>query len=529
MVAITLTLPADIVVVRKTCFVIVSKWCSINKPHDGGGEEAKLKSRKLMAEAHVLIFPLPVSAHVGCMLKLAELIALQNLHVTLLTTDTVHNRLTRFSDIEVLSKSYPTLHFKTLSDCCDEGHHPGFGDRILEFISSTTFHAKPVLRDILLSHTPQIPKISCIIQDGIFGSLSADVAAEFNMCIPIIQFRTISSCCLWAYICVPKLLRCQELPIRGDEDMDRIVNNMPGMENLLRCRDLPSFFRPSKEGNSSLDLIALRSRQSLAADAIILNSFEDLEGPVISQLRHHFGKVYAIGPLFHHLDMRKAESNKGKDVPKFKNSIFKVDRSCITWLDAQPEGSVIYVSFGSSTIMKREDLMEFWYGLMNSKKRFLWVMRPDMVEGEDNHEWVPPEMEEGTKERGFIVGWAPQEEVLAHKAIGGFLTHSGWNSTLESLVAGVPMICWPYFADQQINSRFVSEVWKVGLDMKDVCDRDVVEKMVNDLMVHRREELLKSAQAMAMLTHKTVSPGGSSYSSFDNLIQYIKSASRDNN
>ncbi|TKY69965.1 7-deoxyloganetic acid glucosyltransferase [Spatholobus suberectus] len=90
-----------------------------------------------------------------------------------------------------------------------------------------------------------------------------------------------------------------------------------------------------------------------------------------------------------------------------------------------------------------------------------------------------------------MVGWAPQEEVLAHKAIGGFLTHSGWNSTLESVVAGVPMICWPYFADQQINSRFVSEVWKLGLDMKDVCDRHVVEKMVNDLMVHRREEFLR--------------------------------------
>lgn len=75
----------------------------------------------------------------------------------------------------------------------------------------------------------------------------------------------------------------------------------------------------------------------------------------------------------------------------------------------------------------------------------------------------------------------------------------------------------------------MSEVWKLGLDMKDVCDRHVVEKMVNDLMVHRKEEFLKSAQEMAMLAHKSVTPGGSSYSSFDDLIQYIKSASKEKN
>ncbi|KAK7307269.1 hypothetical protein VNO77_40176 [Canavalia gladiata] len=123
-----------------------------------------------------------------------------------------------------------------------------------------------------------------------------------------------------------------------------------------------------------------------------------------------------------------------------------------------------------------------------------------------------------------MVGWAPQEEVVAHKGVGGFLTHSGWNSTLESIVAGVPMICLPCFGDQYVNNKLVSEVWKLGLDMKDlVCDRNLVEKMVNDLMTHRREEFLNSAQTMAKLANQSVSPGGSSYSNLDRLIQYIKS------
>ena len=128
----------------------------------------------------------------------------------------------------------------------------------------------------------------------------------------------------------------------------------------------------------------------------------------------------------------------------------------MVWLDAQPLKSVIYVSFGSITVMTEDKLMEFWYCLVNSKKRFLWAIRPNLViHGEGQ---IPVELVEGTKDRGYMVGWVPQEEVLVHQAVGGFLTHSRWNSTLESIVAGVPMICWPYFADQQINSRFVSEV-----------------------------------------------------------------------
>jgi hypothetical protein len=144
------------------------------------------------------------------------------------------------------------------------------------------------------------------------------------------------------------------------------------------------------------------------------------------------------------------------------------------------------------------------------------------VDGNDGDGQTPAELVEGTKERGYMVGWAPQEEVLAHPAIGGFLTHSGWNSTIESIVAGIPMICWPYFADQQVNSRFVSQVWKLGMDMKDVSDRVVVEKMVNDLMVEKREEFLKSSVEMSRLARESVSEGGPSYSNLDRLIEDIR-------
>ena len=119
----------------------------------------------------------------------------------------------------------------------------------------------------------------------------------------------------------------------------------------------------------------------------------------------------------------------------------------MTWLDAQPLKSVIYVSFRSITVMTKDELMEFWYGLVNSKQWYLWAIGPNLVAQKYDEGQIPVELVEGTKDRGCMVSWALQEEVLIHQAIGGFLTHSGWNSILESIVARVPMICWPYFAD----------------------------------------------------------------------------------
>ncbi|PON87607.1 UDP-glucuronosyl/UDP-glucosyltransferase [Trema orientale] len=305
--------------------------------------------------------------------------------------------------------------------------------------------------------------------------------------------------------------------------MDRLIKGVPGMEGFLRCRDLPSICRVSDTTDPLLQILIQVAQQSRRAQAQILNTFEDLEGPIVSLMQSKCcPKIYTVGPLHALLNARLVTNNINGSKDPSSNSLFDVDRSCITWLESQPPKSVIYVSFGSATVVTKHDLMEFWHGLVNSKKRFLWVIRPDLVEGEGGAGSVQAELAEATRGRGYVVGWAPQEEVLVHPAVGGFLTHSGWNSTLESIVAGVPMICWPSLLDQQINSRFVSHVWKLGLDMKDICDRKVVEKMVNDLMGERREEFEKSTAEMARLAKKSVSEGGSSHCNLERLIEDIK-------
>ncbi|KAF3454615.1 hypothetical protein FNV43_RR05063 [Rhamnella rubrinervis] len=107
------------------------------------------------------------------------------------------------------------------------------------------------------------------------------------------------------------------------------------------------------------------------------------------------------------------------------------------------------------------------WGLASSQQPFLWVVRPGLVSGLDWIELLPKGFREGVGERGCIVKWAPQQEVLAHEAVGGFWSHCGWNSTLESISEGVPMICKPCFGDQKVNARYVIHEWRVGIELED--------------------------------------------------------------
>lgn len=477
---------------------------------------------------HVVIFPLPIQGPVNCMLKLADLILSLShaaVSVTFLTTEFIYRRLVLHSNAAARLAHYgPHFRFEMVPDGLGPDENPR---GLVDLTNSLEAQAQTDgsrLRRVLTfgSAEPGLKKqVTCIIAEAFYGCM-VDVAKELR--VPLVYFETISPCCLWTFFCVPNMLQNGDLPFQGEDDLDATVSSVPGMETYLRRRDLPSLFRAYDPNNPMVKLILKEVQNFPKAQGQIFNTFDKLEGEYFSHLQALCPNIYNIGPLHLNFKFRiKQEITKS-----ISNSLWQEDRSCLAWLDAQPPKSVLFVSIGSLATMTKEQLMEIWYGLVNSKTRFLWVRRPGSEIELNNKEAkgqtleVPMEILQGTKDRGCIVSWAPQEEVLAHGAIGGFLTHSGWNSTLESVVAGVPMICWPFVVDQQVNSRVVSEIWKIGLDMKDTCNSNTVEKLIKDLMGPQRDVFLAKADEMAKLASQAVAKDGSSYNSLNRLVDDIR-------
>jgi hypothetical protein len=297
--------------------------------------------------------------------------------------------------------------------------------------------------------------------------------------------------------------------------LDIVIDWIPGMRDI-RLKDLPSFVRTTDPNDIIFNFVSESVERAPKASGIVVHTFNALEQEVLDALSTMFPRVYAIGPLQPLLNHIPNDPLESAGYSLWKEEISE----CLHWLNSKASNSVIYVNFGSITVITPQQLVEFGWGLANSKHPFLWIIRPDLVVGESGI--FPPEFELETKERSLIASWCPQEEVLNHPSVGGFLTHCGWNSTIEGLCAGVPMLCWPFFSDQQTNCKYSCNEWGIGMEINNDVKREEVEKIVRDLMEGDKGKIMKKkVLEWKKLAEEATDPLGSSSINLNNFMSEV--------
>jgi UDP:flavonoid glycosyltransferase YjiC (YdhE family) len=303
------------------------------------------------------------------------------------------------------------------------------------------------------------------------------------------------------------------LLVKLSDNCEDTIDYIPGVQ-AIEPKDLMSELQVTDTSTPLLRLIKKALHEVKRADFILCNTVQELEVETLLALQ---GKqpTYAIGPVFPNEPTKSVVAT---------NLMSEFD--CTQWLKNKPQGSVLYVSFGSYCQVTKNEFEEIAQGLLLSKVSFIWVLRPDTISYEEEGYILPFGLEDQNSDRGFIVPWCSQIEVLSNPAIGGFLTHCGWNSVLESMRFGVPMLCFPIFSDQITNRKLVVDDWGIGLNL---CDRkpitrlEVAEKInrlmsgkLGDGMLHK--EIKKARQTL----EDALAVNGSSQQSLCKFISDVK-------
>ncbi|XP_031744781.1 7-deoxyloganetin glucosyltransferase-like [Cucumis sativus] len=470
---------------------------------------------------HAVCIPYPVQGHITPMLMLAKLLHHRGFYITFVNTDYNHRRLLQSRGPNSLD-GLQDFKFRTIPDGLPYSDANCTQD-IPALCESTSKNCLAPFCDLIsqlnsmaASPSSNMPPVSCIVSDAIM-SFSMLAANEFK--IPYAFLWTASACGYLGYFQYEHLINQGLIPLKDmsqltDGYLETTIGWTQGMKNI-RLRDLPTFLRTTNLDDIMINFILQEMKRSREASTIILNTFDAIEGDVKDSLSSILQSIYTIGPL--HMLGNKIDDEK---LTAIGSNLWAEESKCIEWLNSKQPDSVVYVNFGSITVMTPQQMVEFAWGLADSGKPFLWITRPDLIVGDSAI--MPQEFVTQTKDRSLISSWCSQEQVLSHPSIGGFLTHSGWNSTLESICAGVPMISWPFFAEQQTNCRYCCTEWGIGMEIDNNVKRNEVEELVRELMDGEKGKKMKeNVMYLKSKAEEAYKPGGSAYKQLDKLINEV--------
>nr|CAB3487690.1 unnamed protein product [Digitaria exilis] len=323
------------------------------------------------------------------------------------------------------------------------------------FFVANKGHGEAVSRYCLDNKAPGFRRPSCIIS-GMCQTWTLPLARQLG--VPCYVFHGFGA---FAMLCIEHLFihRTHEAVASEDEFF-----SVPALPPPLVCRltskQLPPYFMPPNSvGGKALQGIR---DFDVAADGIVVNTFEELERGSVELLAEATGKkVLAVGPVS--LCPRSPSPGLGPRQPMTEDA-----RRCMAWLDGKEPESVVYVSFGSGGRMQPAQLMQLGMALVSCSSPVLWLIKGADALPDDVKEWLRENTDgDGAANSKCLVvrGWAPQVDILAHPAVGGFMMHCGWGSTLEAVAAGVPMATWPFFAEQFVNEQLIVDALGIGVSV----------------------------------------------------------------
>ncbi|XP_002518717.2 scopoletin glucosyltransferase [Ricinus communis] len=469
-------------------------------------------------QLHILLFPLMAQGHMLPLLDIARLFASRGVKITIVTTPGNAPRLNR--SFQTTQDSSTQISFKIIKFPAKEAGLPE-GLENLDSVSDKETHSKffdalSLLREPLEQVLQELHPQGLV--SDIFFPWTAEVASKYG--IPRLIFygtSFFSMCCL-------ENLEEHQLYKKVSSDTEKFI--LPGFPDPIKFSrlQLPDTLTVDQP-NVFTKLLASAKEAEKRSFGMIVNSFYELESGYVDYYRNVLGRrAWHIGPVSLCNRNLEEKSQRGKEA-----SIS--EHECIKWLDSKKPNSVLYVCFGTVAKFSDPQLLEIALGLEASGQNFIWVVRREKNEEE---KWLPDGYEKRIEGEGLIIrGWAPQILILEHEAVGGFVTHCGWNSTLEGVSAGLPMVTWPIFADQFFNEKLITDVLGIGVSVGaekwvrlvgDFVESGKIEKAVKEVMVGEKAVKIRSrAKKVGEMATRAIEVGGSSYNDLGALIQELKS------
>ncbi|KAG2545776.1 hypothetical protein PVAP13_9KG231455 [Panicum virgatum] len=449
-----------------------------------------MTGKAIMAAApqpHVMVLPFPAQGHVIPLMKLSHRLVDYGFQIDFVNTEFNHDCILKsMQEKGVIPEGIHMLSVRDGMDPADD--HTDIG-KLIGGLPAAMFSP---LEEII-----KIKKIKWVIADV---SMSWALKLTNTVGVRIALFSTYSASVFALRMKLPKIIEDGVIDESGSVKMHKMVQLMPPIDST----EIPwvSMESTTERRRVSIRNVINTNQLMALAETIICNTFREVEPEALALLPN----ALPIGPLL-------------GPMSKLTGNFWSEDQTCLTWLEKQAPGSVIYVAFGSSTVFDAIRFQELANGLVLSGRPFLWVVRPNFTK-EIKEEWLN-QFKQSIGGKGLVVNWAPQQRVLSHPSVACFMTHCGWNSTMEGVLHGVPFLCCPYFADQFCNQSYVCNVWKTGLKLCANEQGVVTKEEIKDKVVQLLgdEDIKARAVMWKNKACASIREGGSSH---ENLLELVK-------